>query len=415
MIFLYNCLVGLSWNLLRLVAFFDPKIALFVRGRQQSFARLEAALEKNHPTIWVHAASLGEYEQGLPVMEALKKAHPSHKMVLTFFSPSGYEVRQGNAVADVTVYLPMDTKAKVAKFLDTVRPRLAIFIKYELWPNYLMGLKKRRVPTVLISALFKPEQIYFKPYGGFMRKALLGISHFFVQNEASKQLLAQRGFPNATVAGDTRMDRVAAILDRDNALPFMKTFKGDRPCLVAGSTWPADEAILVPYINANPEGPVYVLAPHNIKKEDIAQLKASITLPTLLYSERSDANPADHKVLIMDTIGLLTKVYAYADFGYVGGGFGTGLHNTLEPAVFGIPIMVGPEYKGFFEAETLVAKGGIKSVGSTKEFADTMDALRSQKKMAATMGAVNAAYVQEQKGATRTIMEHVGPLLKEHA
>ncbi|MFT6795647.1 MAG: 3-deoxy-D-manno-octulosonic-acid transferase [Maribacter sp.] len=409
--FIYNVIVYASWSILQLIAKANTKLSLFVKGRKLSIPTLQKYISGSDSVIWVHAASLGEYEQGLPILEKLKTNYPSYKIVLTFFSPSGYEIKQHISAAHVTIYLPMDTKKKVAEFLDVTRPKLAIFIKYEIWPNYLAALDKRNIPTLLISALFKKEQIYFKPYGAFMRNALKTFDHFYVQDENSKSLLNSIGLTNCTVSGDTRMDRVSKILDSDNSLDFMDAFNTTENCLIAGSTWPEDEKLLVDYINRSPSDIKFVIAPHNIKKEHSHELKKSIDKPTLLYSEIETQNLENINVLIIDTIGILTKLYSYATIAYVGGGFATGLHNTAEPAVFGIPVIIGPEYKGFREAEALISLGGIISICTIAELTKHLNELTANKEKRNKVGRINATYITENKGASTKIMEGISKLL----
>jgi 3-deoxy-D-manno-octulosonic-acid transferase len=389
----------------------NTKISFFVNGRKLSIPTLQKYISDSDSVIWVHAASLGEYEQGLPILEKLKTDYPSYKIVLTFFSPSGYEIKKHTSAAHVTIYLPMDTRRKVTEFLNASHPKLAIFIKYEIWPNYLAGLEKRNIPTLLISALFKKEQIYFKPYGGFMRNALKTFDHFYVQDENSKSLLNSIGLKKCTVSGDTRMDRVSKILDSDNHLDFMDTFNTTEHCLIAGSTWPEDEKLLVDYINRSASDIKFVIAPHNIKQEHSRELKKSIDKPVLLYSEIENQNLEHIKVLIIDTIGILTKLYSYGTVAYVGGGFATGLHNTAEPAVFGIPIIIGPEFQGFKEAEELVTLGGIISIRTITELTQHLDKLQSNKDFKNKVGSLNATYIAENKGASAKIMEGISKLL----
>src|SRR5690606_3429778 len=272
MLFLYNILIAFVGFLLKIIALFNKKIKFFIEGRKHSFTILLEKLSPNDRTIWFHVASLGEYEQGLPVMEEFKKKFPNHKLVLTFFSPSGYEVRKNNTVADVTVYLPWDTKSNVKKFLKIVQPEMAIFVKYEFWINYLSELKKQEIPTYLISGIFREKQAFFKWYGGCYRKALNSFVYFFVQNKSSKDLVENIGFTNVTVSGDTRFDRVFAISKRDNRLDFVEQFKRNNLLLVAGSTWESDEKILANYINQSDQHIKFIIAPHNIKAEQISNL-----------------------------------------------------------------------------------------------------------------------------------------------
>lgn len=393
------------------MAFVNPKISLFVKGRRATISILKNKISTKDRVIWIHAASLGEYEQGLPVMEALKMGHPAHKIVLTFFSPSGFEVKKNTSAVDVVCYLPMDTATNVKEFLEATHPELAIFIKYEIWPNYLKTLKAYNIPALLISALFKEHQIYFKWYGSFMRKALSNFTYFFVQTESSKKLLDTIGFKNVTIAGDTRFDRVAEIVSRDNSLDFMHRFKNERFCFVAGSSWPEDEKILVDFINQNTLPIKFVIAPHTVKNKHIETLKAALNKSVICYSELRGPGIKDNDVLIIDTIGLLTKIYSYADVAYVGGGFATGLHNTLEPAVFGIPVIIGPTYKGFSEAEQLVQLKGVLPVSNTSEFQIIMNRCFEDSNLRNITGEINSSYIQKNKGATQKIMDKINSII----
>nr|WP_316936936.1 glycosyltransferase N-terminal domain-containing protein [Kordia jejudonensis] len=378
-------------------------------GRKTVFETLANQIETTDNVIWFHTASLGEYEQGLPVLEALKKQYPTHKFVLTFFSPSGYEVKKDSGVADVITYLPLDTKANAKRFLDLVKPTLVVFVKYEFWPNYLAELKKRTIHTISISTIFRPSQVFFKSYGGWMRKSLHAFNHIFVQDEASKKLLLSINYTTVTVSGDTRFDRVLEILERDNSLPFVADFKGNSTCIVIGSSWQEDEAIFVPFINSSPNDCKYIIAPHNIKQQEILKLKQSITKSTVLFSEMEQhENLNQFDVFIVDTIGILTKIYSYADIAYVGGGMGTtGLHNTLEPAVFGIPVVIGKTYAGFKEAEDLVQLGGIISVKHQDEFANTMTRLLTDTDFNEEVSNINHNYVHSHGNASEIIMNYL--------
>ena len=408
MLFLYNLVVLTTGFFLKIVALFSPKIKLFVDGRKNVFAILEEKIKPEDKTIWFHSASLGEYEQGLPVIEKIKEQYPLHKIIVTFFSPSGYEVRKNNNVADITVYLPLDTKNNAKKFLKLVHPELAFFIKYEFWLNYLKELKKLKTPTYLISGIFRDEQMFFKWYGGFYRKALETFTYFFVQNEDSKLKIESIGFRNVIVSGDTRFDRVNAILDRDNSLEFIETFKNNQPTIVIGSSWPKDEALLIDYINESPENIKFVIAPHNIKAEQIENLKSAITKKTVLYSEKENKNLADYNVFIIDTVGLLTKIYSYGTIAYVGGGFGNpGIHNILEPATFGIPIVIGPNYAKFAEAIELVNLGGCMVITNIEELKQTFDRLLSDENFLNKKGGICKSYIQQNKGATNTIINSI--------
>jgi 3-deoxy-D-manno-octulosonic-acid transferase len=392
----------------KLLALFSPKIKLFVEGRKTVFQSLESKISSTDKTIWFHAASLGEFEQGLPVMEKIKKEFPNHKIVVTFFSPSGYEVRKNNSIADACVYLPLDTKSNAQKFLKLVHPDLVFFIKYEYWPNYLNELKKLNIKTYLISGIFRENQAFFQWYGGFYRNALKAFDYFFVQNESSKLLLQKLDYKNVKISGDTRFDRVVSILERDNSLDFIKQFKNNTITIVIGSSWPKDESLLVNYINQTNVKVKFIIAPHNIKVEQIQELKNSITKKTILFSEKENTDLSSYDVLIVDTIGILTKIYSYADIAYVGGGFGNpGVHNILEPATFGIPIIIGPNYSNFAEAVALVHQEGCISIANQNELNDTFSNLISNEDIRLEKGHICSTFVQMNKGATAVILKHI--------
>ena len=414
MLFIYNLIVVFADFILKIAALFNPKIKLFVGGRKSVYKVLSNKIKAYDKTIWFHAASLGEYEQGLPVMERMKSRFPNHLIVLTFFSPSGYEVRKNNTIADVTVYLPLDTQSNVEKFMEIVRPDMAFFIKYEYWPNYLNALKNRETPTYLISGIFREDQLFFKWFGGFYRNALNAFEHFFVQNSKSKDLILKLGKSNVTVSGDTRFDRVASILNRDNSLEFIEEFKNNSLTIVVGSSWPKDESLLVSYINST-ENVKFIIAPHNIKTEQIQALKNSISKKTILFSEVdfTSSNPinlANFDVFIIDTIGILTKIYSYADIAYVGGGFGNpGVHNLLEPATFGVPIIIGPNYSHFPEATALVNMEGCNSVSTQKELNEAFDNLIQNQDIRFEKGHICSTFVEMNKNATEIIMNYIAP------
>ena len=412
MLFLYNIVVFIASFLLRIVAVFVPKIKLFVDGRKLVFEILSAKIKSTDKTIWFHAASLGEYEQGLPVIEKIKLKYPTHKIVLTFFSPSGYEVRKNNTVADVTVYLPLDRKSNARKFLSIVKPEMIFFIKYEFWPNYLNEIKKLQIKNYLISGVFRENQVFFKWYGGFYRNALQAFTHFFVQNESSKLLLQSIGFNNVRISGDTRFDRVAAILNQDNTLDFITNFKTDSSnvemtTIVIGSSWPKDEALIINYINQS-NSLKFIIAPHNINELQILSLKNKITKSIILLSEKTTNDLSKFDVLIIDNVGMLTKIYAYADIAYVGGGFGNpGVHNILEPATFGIPIIIGPNFSHFAEATALVHQEGCISISNQNELNDAFNHLINNEDDRHEKGHICATFIQLNKGATDVILNNL--------
>ena len=408
MLFIYNLIVQIANFSLKIIAIFSPKINLFVDGRKPVFEILKSKIKPADKTIWFHAASLGEYEQGLPVIEKIKEQFPSHKIVISFFSPSGYEVRKNNTVADATVYLPLDTQKNAQQFLKLVHPEMVFFIKYEYWPNYLNELRKLETPTYLISGIFRENQLFFKWYGGFYRKALETFTYFFVQNESSKKLLLQLGKTNVAVSGDTRFDRVATILEKENTLDFIETFKNDTLTIVVGSSWPKDESLLVDYINQTSEKVKFIIAPHNIKSEQIQELKNAVSKKVVLFSEKETKNLTDFDVFIIDTIGILTKIYSYADIAYVGGGFGNpGVHNILEPATFGVPIVIGPNFSHFAEATALVNMEGCISITNKNELTDAFSNLIRNDDIRHEKGHICSTFVQMNKGATAIILKHI--------
>ncbi|MEZ4839399.1 3-deoxy-D-manno-octulosonic acid transferase [Flavobacterium sp.] len=415
MYFLYNVLVHLVGFLLKIIANFNPKMKLFVDGRKNVFEQIKLKISSTDKTIWFHAASLGEFEQGIPVMEKIKIKFPNHKIIVTFFSPSGFEVRKNNSIADMTIYLPLDTLQNAKQFLDLVHPEMVFFIKYEYWPNYLNELKKRQIKIYLISGILRENQVFFKWYGGFYRKCLTAFDFFFVQNESSKKLLQSLGYQNVKISGDTRFDRVVSILERDNSLDFIETFKNNTTTIVIGSSWPKDEELLVNFINNSTEKLKFIIAPHNIKPEQILELQKSITKKTILFSDYNDSEQSGHdlslqayEVFIINTIGFLTKIYSYADIAYVGGGFGNpGVHNILEPATFGIPIVIGPNYAHFAEATALVNMEGCISFSDQNELNKAFSTLLTNEDIRYEKGHICSTFVQMNKGATDIIMHHL--------
>lgn len=407
---LYNFTVFLASLLLPIIAVFNKKIKLFTEGRKHSFPKLSAL--KNEQVLWFHAASLGEFEQAIPIIEELKSKYSEYKILVTFFSPSGYEVRKNYVLADVVCYLPLDSITNATKFIEIVNPKIAIFIKYEFWPNLLNELHKQNIPTILVSGILRENQLFFKSYGGFMRKALASFHHFFVQDEASKKLLNSIQYKNVTVAGDTRFDRVSKILKQENTLDFISQFKNNSYTMVAGSTWQEDEEFLVNYINKTAsKDEKFIIAPHNIKEAAILELQNAITKKTVLFSAKADKNLKEYQVFIIDTIGILTKIYAAADVAYVGGGLKTGLHNILEPATFGIPVVIGSKYYKFKEAVDLVKIGGCLSIKNQEEFTNAFSTLKDDKNFRNLTGTINKKYIEDNLGATKLILNYLAQKL----
>lgn len=411
--FLYNVIVNIAVLTLKLMAFLNAKINLFVVGRQEVFQKLESELNLVKKTVWIHAASLGEFEQGRPVIEAIKQQYPEHQIVVTFFSPSGYEVRKNYELATVVCYLPMDTIANAKKFIKIVDPSVAIFIKYEIWPNYLIALKKHHIPTVLVSGIFRENQIFFKFYGAWMQKILKSFSAFFVQDKVSKQLLNSIGIDEVFLAGDTRFDRVQKLVDLNEKLPFVNDFKNESYLLVAGSTWLEDEEKLVKYINTVAlENEKFIIAPHNIKPEGIERLKNSLQKKTVLFTEKQNKNLSEYQVMIVDTVGILSKIYAYANVAYIGGGYTkSGVHNTLEAATYGLPIVIGPNFKKFKEVKDLVALKGIISVHNADDLFHTLTLFYKDELLRTEKQKITKEYVANNLGATEKIMQTVQSIL----
>jgi 3-deoxy-D-manno-octulosonic-acid transferase len=400
----------LASSIVKVLALFNRKLKIGVVGRKQTFKKLEKTLSSSDNVFWFHCASLGEYEQGLPVFKALKTKYPNYKIVLSFFSPSGYEVRKNTNLADVVVYLPLDTKANAKRFLDIVHPDYIIFVKYEIWPNFLLEMKKRQLKAILISAVFRENQSFFKWYGTLMRTALTAFDHIFVQDEHSKTLLKQINYHKTTISGDTRYDRVLSQLNQDNTVKFIESFIDGKTCIVFGSTWPKDDALFMTFINRNKDDNLkFIIAPHDLKANYISSIKSQLNVSAISYSDKyEDEKLAKAKVFILDTIGYLNKVYSYAQIAYVGGAAGTtGLHNVLEPAVFGIPVIIGKNYDKFPEAKSLIKLGGITSVASAVEFEFAISELLSNKPKLKKQGAINSGFIAKNKGAVVQIIDYI--------
>ncbi len=407
---MYNFLAHLSFLFLKVYALFDKKMRLFIVGRKAIETKI-STIKKTDKIIWFHVASLGEFEQAKPIIEATKNTLQNHKILITFFSPSGYEIKKKSDLADVICYLPFDTSSQVKKFINKVQPEMVIILKYEFWPNLLHQLKKNAIPTIVASAIFRKEQIFFKPIGKWMRKSLTAFDHFFVQDAPSMDLLKSINFNNVSIAGDTRFDRVKKILEQNNSLPFIEEFKNNQYTVVAGSTWKEGERYLANYINQSVDEK-FIIAPHKIHPKSIQKLKDSIQKKTVLFSEMEGKDLSKYEVFILDTIGLLTKVYSYADVAYVGGAFQTGLHNILEPATFGVPVIIGSAYRKFKEALELVALGGCISVNNQKTFFRIFQRMKEDKDYRDLVGNINSHYINKNIGATPKIVAYINKQLK---
>lgn len=393
---------------IRLAAPFHEKAALWVKGRKGIRGKILSLPRGKERLIWFHAASLGEFEQGRPVMEALKQANPDLKILLTFFSPSGYEIRKNYAGADYIFYLPSDTSRNASCFIRHFRPDAAVFIKYEFWYNYLKELHRHQIPTYLISAIFRREQPFFKRWGTLHRRMLGFFTRLFVQDEESVALLTSLGIQNIQQTGDTRFDRVEQIAKAAQDIEKVEHFCNGQPVVVCGSTWPPDEELLFDYINTDKSGYKWILAPHEIGETHIKSILEKCKKRAVRYSILS-TSPETYDVLIIDCIGLLSAVYRYGKIAYIGGGFGAGIHNTLEAAVYGIPVIFGPKYQKFKEAVQLIRQGGAFSIHNARELQEVLGSLIQHPSIAETAGQHARAYVESQLGATQVILKTLQP------
>lgn len=399
--FIYNLGITLYGVAIALASLFSNKARLRYAGGRAAVDEMRRRRTPGERYIWFHAASLGEFEQGRALMERLRASHPEYKIALTFFSPSGYEVRKGYAGADVVTYLPLDRPRNVRAFLDALRPEMAVFVKYEYWGNFLFSLKERGVRTYVVSAIFRPDQVFFRPYGGLFVRMLGCFTKIYVQDERSRQLLSGVGIESVEVAGDTRFDRVADIVRRAEELPVAAAFAGEgRPVVVAGSTWPQDEELLARFISVNKDHLRMIIVPHEVSPSRISELCSRLRCSFALYTQTTQEEAGKADCLVVDTVGILSSLYRYGRVAYVGGGFGAGIHNTLEAAVWGIPVVWGPNYHKFKEAEGLAACGGGCAVASYRQMEDALNRLLTDSAAGASAG----EYVRSKTGATDKIL-----------
>jgi 3-deoxy-D-manno-octulosonic-acid transferase len=407
MVVIYLIVVKSYGLLIWLASAFNPKAGKWRKGRINLFGNIERALgTENEKRIWFHCSSLGEFEQGKPVIEAIRKDYPGYKIVLTFFSPSGYEQKKKDPVADYVFYLPLDGPLNSKKFIQLINPHAAFFVKYEFWHFYIYYLRKQKIPCYYFSCIFRPSQAFFQFYGRFYKNMLQRITHIFVQNQASLALLYKNSIPHVTVSGDTRFDRVYANSLNAKKFPEIEQFIQNKKVLVAGSTWSEDEKILTELINQSSDYKL-IIAPHEINETKILQLISLLKGRTVRYSELKDNNPADADILIIDNVGMLSSLYQYATVTYIGGGFGTGIHNILEAAVFGNPLIFGPKYQKFQEAVDLVNLYGAFSISNYNELQKCFDTFNSNDENISRINAVNKKYVEDKKGATEIIMNYI--------
>ncbi len=388
--------------------FRHKKAVQWINGRKNLFSEIEKKVKTSHPLAWFHCASLGEFEQGRPLMEEFRKQYPTYKILLTFFSPSGYEVRKNYNGADYIFYLPIDTPANAKRFLALTNPTLVFFIKYEFWFNYIKQIKKNAIPFFVISSNFRKSQHYFKWYGFWFRKQLKGVSRFFVQNNNSLELLNNIHITNVTVSGDTRFDRVMALAQNTMKLPLIEKFCDGKDIFIAGSTWEPDEDILIKLINSEKTKYKFIVAPHLVDKPHVASLVEKIKKGhVVLYSEADPDNVLYAKVLIIDCIGILSNLYRYGKIAYIGGGFGSGIHNILEAATYGMPVIFGPKYHKFTEAVELIEKGGAYCIHNENEFMQVVMDLITNNKQLREKSAIAREYVQNNIGATQLILKEI--------
>jgi 3-deoxy-D-manno-octulosonic-acid transferase len=404
---MYQILINIAQPLVKAIGLFSPKIKKGVEGRNHTFDILKTANIKDQKNLWFHCASLGEYEQGLPVFTALKNKFPNHNLVLTFFSPSGYEIRKSNPITSIVCYLPLDTKSNAKAFIDIVKPELSVFVKYDIWPNYVNEIHKNNLKVILISALFRSNQIYFKSYGKIMTNTIKKFSHIFTQNQKSIDLLKKINCSSFSISGDTRFDRVSNQLLTNNTLDFIETFKDQKLCVVFGSSWKEDAELFIDFINKYPHYK-YIIAPHNISKSECGFLSDHISCKTIFYSNYKESELKTANCFVVDTIGLLSKIYSYADISYVGGGMGnSGLHNILESAAFGSPIIIGKNYKNFPEAESLIKMKGVYAVENKSEFESIILKFTEDKRFRELTSDITKNYIMNNKGATQHIIDVV--------
>lgn len=406
MILLYQISTFLYYITIRVASIFNHKALLWVNGRKNIFNELEKQLSKNDDIIWFHCASLGEFEQGRPIIEKIKAEQPSTKILITFFSPSGYELQKNYENADYIFYLPIDSKKNAQRFLTIVNPKKVFFIKYEFWYHYLSELNKRKIPTYLISGIFRKDQLFFKWYGAWYRKMLHYFTHFFVQNTASEQLLKEYGIHNITLSGDNRFDRVYENSLTPTKLSIIEAFKQKKQIIIAGSSWPIEEKAFCKYINESNEDVKFIIAPHDIKKSHINEIENLLTSSYLKYSDATLNNVTTVKTLIIDNIGILANTYQYTDIAFVGGGYTGSLHNILEPASFGNTILLGPKHTKFPEAQELIDKKGAFEITNPDSLTQILQQITNNKDLLQHKNA-SKNYILAKKGATSIIWNHL--------
>lgn len=411
--FIYTFVIRFYNLLIKIGSVRLPKAKQWVQGRQKWREKLTSALQENtNPVVWIHCSSLGEFEQGRPVIEEIKAKQPNVFILLTFFSPSGYEIRKNYPQADFISYLPLDTPKNAKDFLRIANPSVAIFVKYEFWYNYLNQLRQNKIPFWLISGIFRKKQHFFAFWGGWFRKHLHFFDHLYVQNQESGDLLKSIHIQHYTVAGDTRFDRVKQIALQAKVIPEAERFVANRFVFVAGSSWPADEDLIATYINQTTSKECFIIAPHEIHKEHIDQIVSKLEKPHILFSQIDDTtNLTLFDVLIVDNIGMLSALYRYANVVMIGGGFGKGIHNILEPAVYGVPILIGPKFQKFREAVDLIERNTVFPVNNYPELETTLRSLRADSEKLKHINELQNAYIEQMSGSTKVIVERLTSIL----
>jgi len=406
---MYNVVISIISFFLHMIAPFHKKVKLMIQGHADTYEILEKKIDPSSKYVWFHVASLGEYEQALPMIETIRKEKPTYKIILSFFSPSGYEVQKNNKIVDVVCYLPFDKKKNVKRFLDLAQPNIAIFVKYEFWYNFIHGLYLREIPVYLISAVFRPNQLFFKPWGYVFKKILHYYAQIFVQDEGSRRLIRGQGIENVTVLGDTRMDRVIKIKENALDLPLVDKFatlKNNQSILIAGSSWPEDENLFINYFNKHAYLKL-IIAPHLINEAHLKQIESKLKRPSIRYSQAENAKIIDFDCLIIDNFGLLSSIYRYGQIAYIGGGFGAGIHNLPEAAVHGIPVIFGPNYKKFLEARELLKNGGGFTVSNETDLNKTLKNFVTSPEDLEIAGEKAGEYIYANAGATKKIVDMI--------
>ncbi len=408
--FFYNIGIAFFGFSIKIAALFKDKAKLWIAGRKDVFNKIETELQnETRPIVWIHCSSLGEFEQGRPVIESLHRNMKANALVLTFFSPSGYEIRKNYPQTDYIFYLPLDTPKNAKRFLNLLKPAFTIFVKYEFWLNYLNEISKKQIPAILMSAKFRSNQLFFRWYGKFYRKAIFAFEHIFVQNKESLELLKNIGYTAVSVAGDTRFDRVAEIAENAKQFPVIEKFAANKFTLVAGSSWEKDEEIIAAFFNRYPDKNIrLIIAPHEINVRHLEQIKKQFSEKVLFFTQLTENSDLENsRILVVDTIGILSSIYQYGTIAYIGGGFGKGIHNVLEAATFGLPVIFGPNYHKFSEAEDLIEQRGAFPVNNGEEFNDKLSELLENRELLDSTGQISRKFVKANCGAQKMILDHI--------